>query len=76
MEARIPWAAVLKFASNERSEQLASKLGPVIPGFRFGCGPMLIEVNCKQQSFIGGAQHRKPTGRDANSRDIVLRDKP
>jgi hypothetical protein len=75
VEARIPWSAVLKFASNDRPE-LARRLGTIAPGFRFGCEPMLIEFNHTRQSFIGGAQYAKPIGRDANSRDIILRDNP
>jgi hypothetical protein len=73
IEARVPWSAVLKFASNDRPE-LAKRLGAIAPGFRFGCEPMLVEFNHTRQSFVGGAQHAKPIGRDANSRDIILRD--
>jgi hypothetical protein len=66
---------VLKFASNDRLE-LAQRLGTIAPGFRFGCEPLLVEFSHTRQSFVGGAQYAKPTGRDANSIDIILRDKP
>lgn len=72
VEARIPWKAIAHFASNGR-EEFARKLAPVGPGFRFGCEPMLVEFNHTSQSYIGGAQYRQPTGRDENSRDVVLR---
>jgi hypothetical protein len=72
VEARIPWRAITGFASNGRDD-VARKLAPVAPGLRFGCDPMLIEFNHKTQSYIGGAHYHKPTGRDENSRDVVLR---
>jgi hypothetical protein len=75
IEARIAWSALIGFATNNRPD-FAERLGGVAPGFRFGCDPMLIEYNHTRQSFIGGAHYAKPTGRDANSRDIVLREKP
>jgi hypothetical protein len=74
IEAQIPWATIVQFAGNDRPE-LAHKLGPIGSGFRFGCDPMLIEFNHKHQSFIGGEHYRKPTGRDANSRDVVLQER-
>jgi len=73
IETRIPWSAVLKFASNDRPE-LSKRLGTIATGFRFGCEPMLVEFNHARQSFVGGAPYAKPTGRDANSHDIILRD--
>ena len=73
VEARIPWSAITHFASNGRDD-FARRLGPIRAGYRFGCDPMLIENTHKSQSYIGGAQYQKPTGRDANSRDVVLRD--
>ena len=63
---------MLDFASNGK-EDFARRLGPIKPGFRFGCEPVLVEFNHKSQSYLGGAQYIKPTGRDANSRDVVLR---
>jgi hypothetical protein len=74
VEARVAWPAIVEHASNNRPD-VARRFGPIGPGFRFGCEPMLIEFNHKRQSYLGGAQYRKPTGRDANSRDIVLRDR-
>lgn len=75
IEARVPWSAMINYATNERAE-LAQRLGEIGPGFRFGCEPLLAEFSHTRQSFIGGAQYEKPTGRDANSRDVVLRDPP
>jgi hypothetical protein len=72
IEARVPWATLIQHATSNRP-QLAQRLGKIVPGFRFGCEPMLIEFNHTRQSFIGGAQYIRPSGRDANSRDIVLR---
>jgi hypothetical protein len=72
-EARVPWKELIRYATNDRAP-LAERLGPVAPGFRFDCEPMLIEFNHTRQSFIGGANYLRPNGRDANSRDIVLRD--
>jgi hypothetical protein len=73
IEAGIPWRALIDYATSNRPD-LAQRLGKIAPGFRFGCDPMLIEFNHTRQSFIGGAQYMRPTGRDANSRDIVLRE--
>jgi hypothetical protein len=73
VEARVPWRMMIHFASNAR-EDFARKLGPVRAGYRFGCEPALVEFNHKSQSYIGGQQYIKPTGRDANSRDVVLRE--
>ena len=53
---------------------LIARFGVPRPGLRIGCEPQLVEYNHKYQSFIGGQQYRKPTGLDANSRDIELRD--
>ena len=72
IEARIPWAELVAHATNGRPA-LADRLGKIAAGFRFGCDPMLVEFNHTRQSFIGGAQYIRPTGRDANSRDVVLR---
>jgi hypothetical protein len=72
IEARVPWAELARYATNERAP-LAERLGPIRSGFRFGCEPMLVEFNHTRQSFVGGAQYVRPNGRDANSRDIVLR---
>jgi hypothetical protein len=72
IEARVPWSELIRYATNDRPD-LARRLGKIAPGFRFGCEPMLIEFNHTRQSFVGGAQYRRPNGRDANSRDIVLR---
>ena len=73
IEARLPWAMLIGHATSNRP-QLAERLGAIGVGFRFGCEPMLIEFNHTRQSFVGGAQYIRPSGRDANSRDIVLRD--
>jgi hypothetical protein len=73
IEARLPWPTLIGHATSNRP-QLAQRLGAVGAGFRFGCEPMLIEFNHTRQSFVGGAQYIRPSGRDANSRDIVLRD--
>lgn len=75
IEARIPWNAMIEYSSNHQP-QLAAKIGPIGPQFRFGCEPLLVESSHKQQSFIGGAQYAKPSGRDVNSCDIVLREEP
>ena len=72
VEARVAWSALLRHATNDRPE-LAQRLGGIGPGFRFGCEPMLIEFDHTRQSFIGGAHYIKPSGRDVNSRDVVLR---
>ena len=73
IEARVPWNALVKYATSNQP-RLVERLGKIGPGFRFGCEPMLIEFNHTRQSFIGGAHYMRPTGRDSNSRDIVLRD--
>jgi hypothetical protein len=73
VEARVPWTTLIKYATHD-SPPLVERLGKIAPGFRFGCEPLLIEWNIQRQSFIGGAQFMRPTGRDANSRDIVLRE--
>jgi hypothetical protein len=73
IEARVPWKALVQYATSNRP-QLVERLGKIGPGFRFGCEPMLIEFNHQRQSFIGGLQYRRPSGRDENSRDIVLRE--
>ena len=74
-EASMPWDVLIRCATSGRA-QLAQRLGKIAPGFRLGCEPMLIEFNHARQSFIGGAQYIRATGRDANSRDIVLRAAP
>lgn len=71
IEGRIAWAGLLDHTFNNRKE-LTDRFGPIRPGLRFGCEPSMLEYNHTGQSFIGGAQYRKPTGFDANSRDIVL----
>jgi hypothetical protein len=73
VEARVPWSTLIRYATSNQP-RLVERLGKVGPGFRFGCEPMLIEFNHTRQSFIGGAHYRRPSGRDADSRDIVLRD--
>ena len=73
VEACIAWRAMIDYASNGRAE-FARRFGPIAGGFRFGCDPMLVEFDHTSQSYVGGEQYRKPTGRDANSRDVVLRD--
>jgi hypothetical protein len=73
VEARVAWTAVLDHATNKRSD-VAQRLGTIGSGFRFGCEPRLIEFNHTRQSHVGGAQYTKPSGRDANSIDVVLRD--
>jgi hypothetical protein len=72
IEASVPWKILIEYATSNQPK-LAERLGKIGPGFRFGCEPMLIEFNHTRQSFIGGAQYIRPTGRDENSRDIVLR---
>jgi hypothetical protein len=73
VEARVPWDVLIKYATSNQP-RLVERLGRPESGFRFGCEPMLIEWNHQRQSFVGGAHYMRPTGRDANSRDIVLRD--
>jgi hypothetical protein len=72
VEARFAWSDILNYSANNLPEY-AKKLGPIRAGFRFGCDPLLVEHSHKFQSFIGGAQYAKPTGRDANSIDIILK---
>ena len=73
IEARIAWRGLIGFAFNG-NEQLNAKFGEIKPGLRFGCEPMLAEYNHTGQSYIGGGHYKKPTGFDANSRDIVLQE--
>ena len=72
IEARIAWRGLvnLTFGGNE---QLAARMGKIGPGFRFGADPLLVEMNHTRQSYIGGGQYIKPSGKDTNSIDIVLR---
>jgi hypothetical protein len=72
IEASVPWKVLIDYATSNQPKP-AERLGKIAPGFRFGCEPMLIEWNHQRQSFIGGSQYIRPTGRDENSRDIVLR---
>jgi hypothetical protein len=73
IEARVAWDGLIGFAFNGK-EQLTAQFGDIKPGLRFGCEPMLAEYNHTGQSYIGGGHYKKPTGFDANSRDIVLQE--
>jgi hypothetical protein len=73
IEVRIAWSGLLEHAFNGRKE-LVERFGAIGPGLRFGCDPVLLEFNHTGQSFVGGAQYKKPTGFDTNSWDVVLTD--
>ena len=72
IEAAIPWRDIAGhcYYGLPSGESLPQAIRP---GFRFGCEPLLLDDGWQKQAFIGGAQHDRPSGRDANSRDIVLR---
>jgi hypothetical protein len=71
IEGRIAWEAINGAAFNGIND-LMQQVGRPAVGMRVGLEPMLVEYNHTRQSFVGGAQYRRPSGRDANSRDLVL----
>jgi hypothetical protein len=71
VEARVAWPVVWEYATNNRPD-VARRIGTIGPGFRFGCELRLIEFDHTRQSYVGGSQYTKPSGRDVNSIDIVL----
>ena len=73
IEAAIAWRDVAARCLYELPDR-APLLEAIRSGFRFGCEPLLVDDDWRKQAYIGGAQHQRPTGRDANSRDIVLID--
>jgi hypothetical protein len=72
IEAKIAWKGLVNHAFNGR-QKLVDQFGGVRFGVRVGCEVSILEFNHTGQAFIGGAQYRKPTGFDENSRDILLR---
>jgi len=69
VEAAIPWDNIAQLVSNAR-EPDGGLPGAIKPGLRFGCDPMLLDDGWETQTYIGGEE--RPSGRDANSRDILL----
>ena len=47
-------------------------LSALNPGLRIGVAPLLLDDGHVAQTFIGGSRKKKPSGQDANSRDILL----
>ena len=71
IEAAIPWRDIAGNCYYDLDGG-GNLIDAARPGFRFGCEPLLLDDGWQKQSFIGGAQHRRPSGSDANSRDIIL----
>jgi hypothetical protein len=69
--ARISWDALLDQAT-AGSRTIRTRLGRPGPGYRIGCQPLLVDGGWQRQSFLGGDQLACPSGRDANSRCILL----
>lgn len=66
IEARVQWNEIATASFRTAKDFHAA------PATTIGCEPLLIEKNHTRQSFLGGAQYRKPNGADPNSIDLVL----
>ncbi len=73
IEAAIAWRDIAEHCYYEL-ERAGGLANAIRTGFRFGCEPQLLDDNWRKQAFIGGAQHKRPSGADAQSRDIRLID--
>ena len=70
IEAAIRWADIE--AGVDRNRLPGGFLPVLKPGLRIGSEPLLLDDGSRHQAFIGGDRTRKPNGKDANSRDILL----
>ena len=69
IEAAISWQDIADNVSRSRQPN-GNLLSQIKAGLRFGCEPLVISNDWRSQFYIGGIE--KPTGRDKNSRDIIL----
>gem|GEM_PF-284226 len=75
IEAKIAWRGLIAATLGATHAPDAAE-NMIKPGFRFGCEPLLVEMNHTRQSHIGGGQYIRPAGTDKNSIDLVLRQAP